>query len=239
MIELKGITKSYDDEPVLNDISFSLPENSTLSILGKSGSGKTTLLKIVAGLTGDYSGSIWINGKPMDDVKTKERGIVYLYQEPLLFPHLSVFENICFGLRIRKEVDSVIREKTNAMIKQLGLEGHESKYPGQLSGGQKQRVAFGRAFIIHPRVLLLDEPFGSLDSETRSEMQKLFTDISKTEKITTLFVTHDLKEALVTGDYFGMIVDGRLKIYNNKQAFIDDAETGVKQELTFWKKYIQ
>ncbi|MDX1591816.1 MAG: ABC transporter ATP-binding protein [Balneolaceae bacterium] len=239
MIELKGITKSYGDEPVLKEISFTLPANSTLSILGKSGSGKTTLLKIVAGLTGDYTGSTLINGKPVDDVKPKERGIVYLYQEPLLFPHLSVFENICFGLRIRKEIDSVIREKTNVMIKQLGLEGHESKYPGQLSGGQKQRVAFGRAFIIHPRVLLLDEPFGSLDSETRREMQKLFTDISKTEKITTLFVTHDLKEALVTGDHFGMIVDGRLRIYNDKQAFIDDAETGVKQELTFWKKYIQ
>lgn len=239
MIEIRELTKSYGDEPVLKKISLRVPENHTLSILGKSGSGKTTLLKIIAGLTGDYTGSIKVNGQSVDHLKPKERGIVYLYQEPLLFPHLSVSENISFGLRIRQESDSVIREETADMIRRLGLEGHESKYPGQLSGGQKQRVAFGRAFIIHPRVLLLDEPFGSLDSETRREMQKLFSEISKAEQMTTLFVTHDLKEALVTGDQFGMIVDGRLKAFDDRDAFIRDSGTGVQEELTFWKKFMR
>ncbi|PWN05478.1 ABC transporter ATP-binding protein [Rhodohalobacter mucosus] len=239
MIEARGISKSYGNEKVLQDVSFSLSENETLSVLGRSGSGKTTLLKIFAGLTQEYTGTIQLNGQAIDNLKPSERGMVYLYQEPLLFPHLTVSENIGFGLRIQGYDDKTIRIKTGEMIERLHIQGQEEKYPHQLSGGQKQRVAFGRAFIIHPRVLLLDEPFGSLDPETRSEMQQLFVEISKSEKITTMFVTHDLKEALITGTRFGMMINGSLNVYDNHDDFINDAQTGVQDELTFWKNLMR
>lgn len=234
MIEIKNLSVSFDDEPVLREINFSLEENKTLSVLGKSGCGKTTLLKSIAGLQNNYSGSVEINGEPVNQLKPQDRGVVYLYQEPLLFPHLNVEQNIGFGLKIRKTEPSVIHQKTEKMIQQLHLEGQEKKMPDQLSGGQKQRVAFGRAFIIHPKVLLLDEPFGSLDADTRKEMQNLFIEISNSEKITTIFVTHDLKEALLTGDLFGMMHIGKLNIFENRDAFINNADTGVKEELEFW-----
>jgi ABC-type nitrate/sulfonate/bicarbonate transport system ATPase subunit len=121
------------------------------------------------------------------------------------------------------------------MIGQLKLTGQEAKYPHQLSGGQKQRVAFGRAVIIHPKILLLDEPFASLDPGTRQEMQVLFKEIADKENITSLFVTHDLKEALMTGDRFGIMVNGRLTLHENREAFIEDSDTGVKKEIEFWK----
>ncbi len=234
MIEIKNLSVSFGDETVLRKINFSLRENKTLSVLGKSGCGKTTLLKTIAGIHHNYSGSVEINGEPVDQLKPQDRGVVYLYQEPLLFPHLNVVQNIGFGLKIRNTDPLVIRRKVDKMIQQLHLEGQEKKMPDQLSGGQKQRVAFGRAFIIHPKVLLLDEPFGSLDSDTRKEMQNLFIEISNTEKITTIFVTHDLKEALLTGDYFGMMHHGKLNIFENRDAFINNADTGVKEELEFW-----
>ena len=239
MIEAHSISKSYGSEQVLRDVSFTLTENETLSILGKSGSGKTTLLKIIAGLTQEYTGTIQLNGQAIDNLKPSERGMVYLYQEPLLFPHLTVSENIGFGLKIQGQDETTVRKKTEEMIERLQLKGQDSKYPHQLSGGQKQRVAFGRAFIIHPRVLLLDEPFGSLDSETRRDMQNLFSEISKAEQMTTLFVTHDLKEALITGDRFGMIVNGSLKIFDDREAFIRDSGTGILEELTFWKEFMK
>ncbi|MFU8859450.1 MAG: ABC transporter ATP-binding protein [Cyclonatronaceae bacterium] len=238
VIEVKNISKSFGSESVLTDVSFSLEENHTLSVLGKSGSGKTTLLKIIAGLVENYSGTILVNGSPIDHLKPKERGVVYLYQEPLLFPHLTVEENIAFGLSIRNESADIIQKKTSGMVEQLQLGGQEGKYPHQLSGGQKQRVAFGRAFIIHPTILLLDEPFASLDPGIRSEMQQLFRSIATEQKITTLFVTHDLKEALITGDRFGMMQNGELNLFSDREAFINDAGTGVQDELKFWTELI-
>lgn len=234
MIEVKNISRSFGNEHVLCNVSFTLQQNQTLSVLGRSGSGKTTLLKIIAGLLGEYSGTITINGKAIDHLKPKDRGIVYLYQEPLLFPHLNVEENIGFGLKIQDKIPEQIKQNVAGMVEMLQLGGQEKKYPHQLSGGQKQRVAFGRAFIIHPNVLLLDEPFGSLDSEIRGEMQKLFMKIASKEKITTLFVTHDLKEALLTGNRFGIMQHGKLNFFKSREEFIDDAGTGVKNELEFW-----
>ena len=215
-------------------LSFITPHQ-TLSVLGESGSGKSTLLKIIAGLEDADEGDILVDGESILHQKPKDRGTVYLYQEPLLFPHLTVEENICFGLKFKKQNSGSIKQETRRMIGQLKLSGQEAKYPHQLSGGQKQRVAFGRAFIIHPKILLLDEPFASLDPGTRQEMQALFKEIADKEKITSLFVTHDLKEALMTGDRFGMMNNGRLTLYETRDAFIEDSTTGVKQEIEFWK----
>jgi ABC-type nitrate/sulfonate/bicarbonate transport system ATPase subunit len=127
-----------------------------------------------------------------------------------------------------------IESRSRRLIEELKLAGQEGKYPHELSGGQKQRVAFGRAVIIHPKVLLLDEPFASLDPGTRREMQNLFREIADAEKITSLFVTHDIREALTTGDRFGMMSGGQLKIYETRDAFTKDSETGVMNEIEFW-----
>lgn len=236
MIEIKDLSKSYGSEKVLKGLEFSHVRHQTLSILGESGSGKSTLLKIMAGLEDADDGDIQINGDSVIHLEPKKRGTVYLYQEPLLFPHLTVKENIGFGLRFTDTTPVDIKNRSLDLIERLKLTSQMDKYPHQLSGGQKQRVAFGRAVIIHPSVLLLDEPFASLDPGTRQEMQLLFSEIVKTEKITSLFVTHDIREALMTGDRFGMMINGKLKIYESRDAFIEDSATGVKDEIEFWKK---
>ena len=235
MIEIKQLSKSYRSEHVLSGLELTHGQHQTLSILGESGSGKSTLLKVIAGLEDADDGDITIDGNSIMNLAPKKRGTVYLYQEPLLFPHLSVLENIGFGLRFKNMDGGEIEGRSRRLIEELKLAGQEDKYPHQLSGGQKQRVAFGRAVIIHPKVLLLDEPFASLDPGTRREMQNLFREIADAEKITSLFVTHDIREALTTGDRFGMMSGGQLKIYETRDAFIKDSETGVMNEIEFWK----
>lgn len=235
-LEVKNIVKSFHHEKVVKDLNFSLEAHKTLSILGKSGCGKTTMLRIIGGLEQADSGRIALNGKNIDQQSPEKRSIVYLYQEDLLFPHLNAFENIAFGLRIKQVPKKEIRESVAAMIHSLELEGQGNKMPHQLSGGQRQRVSFGRAIITNPSLLLLDEPFGSLDAGTRQRMQALFKKLSNTFRITSLFVTHDLKEAILMGDEIAYMTSGRLKVYKDKQDFIDDPETGVRQEISFWDK---
>lgn len=230
---VEGLTKKFGQERVLNNLNFQLQERKLLSILGKSGSGKTTLLKIIAGLETADTGVIKLQNEVMNDVPPHRRNFVYLYQEPLLFPHLNVFENIAFGLRLRKEKENVIQQKVLNLLEELELSSQETKMPTQLSGGQRQRVAFGRALIINPKVLLLDEPFGALDTETRQTMQQLLKKIIAEHPITTIFVTHDLKEAIIMGDQIGVMEKGDLMIYNNKKEFIGNMES-VKDEIDFW-----
>ncbi|MBV6654355.1 MAG: ABC transporter ATP-binding protein [Mameliella sp.] len=234
MLEIQHLNKAYNGEQVLKDLSFSLAEHEMLSILGRSGSGKTTLLKVIAGLEQPDNGKVLLEGRDMSAVPANQRGIVYLYQEALLFPHLDVFENVAFGLRLRKETESKIKEKVMGLLDRLDLPDQSQKMPGQLSGGQRQRVAFGRALIIEPRVLLLDEPFGALDTETRKNMQGLLKGVAREFGLTAVFVTHDLKEAMLMGDRQGMMQEGQLKIYENHAEFIADEQTGVKEEARFW-----
>lgn len=236
-LSVQNVVKSYKDEPVVRHLSLELGKGKTLSVLGKSGCGKTTLLKVVAGLLDMDSGEIELDGKSINDLKPAQRGIVYLYQEPLLFPHLNVFENVAFGLRLRDLGKEEIELRTIEMIDKLGLTEHSLKMPDQLSGGQKQRVAFGRALIINPSVILLDEPFGNLDTEIRGQMQQFFKEISEQFKITTLFVTHDLKEALLMGDTLGLMENGQLTCYESKMAFIADVRTGAAKEIGFWEQF--
>jgi ABC-type Fe3+/spermidine/putrescine transport system ATPase subunit len=233
-LEIIGISKKYGRKTVLDNISFSLPAHTTMSILGKSGCGKSTLLKIIAGLEVLDAGTITLNGNAINILQTHLRNIVYLFQEPLLFPNLTVFENIAFGLRIRKLSDTNVRQKVAALLQSLELAEHAKKMPGQLSGGQKQRVAFGRALIINPPLVLLDEPFSSLDVETRATMQQLYKNIAAEFNITALFVTHDLKEALLMGDQIAYMDTGKLEVFEKKEDFINDTRTGVKKEINFW-----
>ncbi len=233
-IEIKNIAKSYTGKPVLTDISLSLAIHETVSILGKSGCGKSTLLKIIAGIEKQDAGNIIVNGYDISGQNPNQRNIVYLFQEALLFPHLSIFENIAFGLRVRKINDADIQKKVSVMMESLGLTEHGMKMPHQLSGGQKQRVAFGRALIINPPLILLDEPFSNLDTEIRSQMQELYKRIAKEFQITALFVTHDIKEALLMGNRVAYMQDGLLKMYDSKNDFVNDEITGAKKEIAFW-----
>jgi len=233
-IEIKNIAKSYSSKSVLADVSLSLGIHETLSILGKSGCGKSTLLKIIAGIEEQDAGKIILKDNDISGRGPGQRNIVYLFQEALLFPHLNIFENIAFGLRIRKMKSTDLQQKVSEMMESLGLTDHQQKMPHQLSGGQKQRVAFGRALIINPPLLLLDEPFSNLDTEIRSQMQELYKRIAKKFQITTLFVTHDIKEALLMGNRIAYMQDGRLKTYASKNDFVNDEITGAQKEILFW-----
>ena len=235
LLSVQHINKSFKKETVLNDVALAVEAHHTLSILGKSGCGKTTLLKIIAGIFLQDTGNVFLRDININKLVPHQRNIVYMSQEPLLFPHLNVFENIAFGLRLRKEQHSIVEKKVNQLIDELGLQEHRSKMPDQLSGGQKQRVNFGRSLIINPPLLLLDEPFGNLDTQTRTEMQLLYKQIAAEFSISSIFVTHDIKEALIMADSIGYMKDGNLKTYEDKNSFIIDNNTGVQQEINFWK----
>mgnify|MGYP005853621521 CR=1 FL=1 len=236
MLQINNVSKSFGNERVLKNLSLSLVPGRTLSILGRSGSGKTTLLKAIAGLITLDEGDIIWNGTLMNDVKPSEREMIYLYQESLLFPHFNVFQNIAFGLRIRKVDEQEREHKVNDMIERLGLGGMAQKMPHQLSGGQKQRVSFGRALVVNPRLLLLDEPFGNLDVTTRERMQELFKKISGEMGITAIFVTHNLKEAILMGNAIAHMQNGSLKTFESTEEFIKSHETGVQDEIAFWQQ---
>lgn len=233
-LQVDALTKAYGPEPVLQAVSFGVAAHETLSVLGPSGCGKTTLLKIIAGLEVPDAGRVVLDGRDLTGVSPQHRGVVYLYQEPLLFPHLDVFENIAFGLRLRRAAAAVVEAKVDEMLTHLELSSHARKRPEQLSGGQRQRVAFGRALIISPALLLLDEPFASLDAETRAAMQDLFKAMASRYQITSLFVTHDLKEALLMGDRLGSLRRGVMRTYPSQADFIVDPEAGVQREIDFW-----
>ncbi|MFH5833302.1 ABC transporter ATP-binding protein [Halalkalibaculum sp. DA3122] len=234
-LRAEHITKSFGDEQVLINLNMELQEYETLSILGRSGCGKTTLLKILAGLESPDQGSVWVGEKNIQSLSSSQRDIVYLYQEALLFPHINVFENIAFGLRLRKMDEKTVTKRTNKMINQLELNGMQDKMPHQLSGGQQQRVSFGRALITDPKVILLDEPFGSLDADTRSSMQNLFKRVADQINITAIFVTHNVKEAILMGDRIAKLDNGNLKMFDSIEAFVQSGENSVKEEIDFWQ----
>ncbi|PKP43938.1 MAG: sulfate ABC transporter ATP-binding protein [Bacteroidetes bacterium HGW-Bacteroidetes-13] len=235
LLHIQNLSKTFGNERVLADVNLHLAQHKVLSLLGSSGSGKTTLLKIIAGLEQPSSGEIFLNETEISQQPPQNRNIVYLYQEALLFPHFNVYENIAFGLRLKKQSNQAIKEKVQQMLHYLDIEKHAEKMPNQLSGGQKQRVSFGRAMVVEPKLLLLDEPFGALDSNTRQKMQSLFIKLVEQLKISALFVTHDLKEAIIMGDSIGKIQKGKLIQYESKQAFFEDETSGVKNEVDFWK----
>ncbi len=233
-VSVRGLSKTFGGERVLDNLDLDLARSQTLAVLGRSGCGKTTLLKILAGLCVPDEGSVCLGGRNLDGVPPQARGVVYLYQEPLLFPHLDVFENVAFGLRLRRTPAAALRGRVEEMLAALELEAHARKRTTQLSGGQRQRVAFGRALIINPTLLLLDEPFGNLDVEIRGQMQRLFQGVARRFAITSLFVTHDLKEALLMGDRLALLRGGRLTAYPSREAFVNDPETGAAAERDFW-----
>lgn len=234
LLVAEGLTKSYGKEPVLRGVSLTLPRAQTLSILGRSGCGKTTLLKIVAGLIAPDAGRLALGGVDVTDAPPQSRNIVYLYQEPLLFPHLNVEQNVAFGLELRLRPASEIAAAVDPLLEELDLATLRRRMPHELSGGQRQRVAFGRALVVGPAVLLLDEPFSSLDAETRGNMQQLFKRMAAKHGITSIFVTHSLKEAIVMGDEIAHLLSGALTAYAGLSELIADPRSGVAEEMAFW-----
>jgi putrescine transport system ATP-binding protein len=233
-LRVESLTKSFRHEPVLRGLSLTLGQHHTLSVLGRSGCGKTTFLKALAGLIDIDGGELFLGEQRLNDLRPQRRHVVYLYQEPLLFPHLNVFENVVFGLRLRRVNEPELKARAEELIESLELTAHTKKMPSQLSGGQRQRVAFGRALIIKPALLLLDEPFSNLDPEIRASMQQLFKRVARELAITSIFVTHDLKESLLVGDRFAHLAEGRLHLYETREDFIADPRTGVGREIDFW-----
>ncbi|MBO2013027.1 ABC transporter ATP-binding protein [Siccationidurans soli] len=239
MLTVANLSKQFGEQSVLRDVSFSLEQGEVLAVLGRSGCGKTTLLKILAGLEMPTAGTLLLHGQDLRPVPPNERQMVYLYQEPLLFPHLTVFENVAFGLRIRNVAKAEINQQVQELLAELDLWEHAQKAPHQLSGGQRQRVSFGRALIIRPRLLLLDEPFGNLDAQTRADMQQLFLRVSRQHQITSLFVTHDSREALTVGTRFAYLDQGQLTSFASVGEFVQDARTAIRSELAFWENIQQ
>lgn len=223
-------------QPLFEALDLSVPQGSTLAVLGASGCGKTSLLRVLAGLDTAAGGSIHLDGRDIGSLPPQQRQTLYLYQEALLFPHLNVLENIAFGLRLRKRPDCEIRAACEALLRELELEGLGRRAPEQLSGGQRQRVAFGRALAVQPRLLLLDEPFGSLDAQTRGSMQTLFRRVAAEHRITAVFVTHDVQEALRIGDRFGLMHEGRLRCFHSRADFCADPASGIDRERAFWRE---
>lgn len=235
-LTVKDVTKKFSAVNLLDNLSFSLEKNQVLAVLGRSGCGKTTLLKVLAGLIAPDSGMVLVDNHPIQATPPEQRGVLYLYQEALLFPHLTVAENIAYGLRVRQQPAANIRLQTEEMLENLELTAVDRHLPHQLSGGQRQRVALGRALVVQPRLLLLDEPFGALDPETRSSMQVFFKRIAAHYQITALFVTHDLKEAVVMGQQWALLENGKWASFQDLDAFSKDPRTGLQQEIAYWKK---
>ena len=200
IIELKGICKSFDGEKVLNDINLDIYDNEFVTMLGPSGCGKTTTLRIIAGFEAPDSGEVYFDGKKINDLPPYKRNINTVFQRYALFPHLNVYENIAFGLRVAKRPEDEISQRVREMLKLVNLNGFERRHITTLSGGQQQRVAIARALINKPRVLLLDEPLGALDLKLRKDMQQELKNIRKQTGITFIYVTHDQEEALSLSD---------------------------------------
>ncbi len=230
LIELKGISKSYDGEKVIDSMNLYIRDKEFITLLGPSGCGKTTTLRIIGGFETADEGQLYFDGVEISDVPAYKRHINTVFQKYALFPHLNVYENIAFPLRLKKLPEAEIQAKVTDMLKMVALVGFENKSVSTLSGGQQQRVAIARALVSHPRVLLLDEPLGALDLKLRKDMQNELKSIQQSVGITFIYVTHDQEEALSMSDTIVVMADGEIQqigsptdIYNEpKNAFVAD-----------------
>ena len=206
-----GISKRFGKASVLENISFDVAEGEVLVLLGASGSGKTTILRIIAGLEMPYTGKVILHGRDVTELPARERGVGVIFQSYALFPKMTVEKNIGYGLRIRKRKRKEIRETVNELLSLVQLEEHRKKYPSQLSGGQQQRVAIARTLAYKPEVLLFDEPFGALDTQTRVHLRREIRALLKKVNVPSIFITHDQEEALELGDRVAVLNVGHVE----------------------------
>ncbi|KAA6101738.1 MULTISPECIES: sulfate/thiosulfate ABC transporter ATP-binding protein CysA [Pantoea] len=214
-IEIKHINKAFGRTPVLNDISLDIPSGKMVALLGPSGSGKTTLLRIIAGLEHQNSGQIHFHGKDVSRTHARDRQVGFVFQHYALFRHMTVFDNIAFGLTVlprRERPNSAeIKQRVTRLLEMVQLAHLANRYPAQLSGGQKQRVALARALAVEPQILLLDEPFGALDAQVRKELRRWLRQLHEELKFTSVFVTHDQEEAMEVADSVVVMSQGNIE----------------------------
>lgn len=210
-IVVSGANKRYGDFAALDNVDFTVPAGSLTALLGPSGSGKSTLLRSIAGLDRPDSGTVVIHGRDVTDVPPQRRGIGFVFQHYAAFKHLTVRQNVAFGLKIRKTPKAEIEAKVDNLLEVVGLAGFQTRYPSQLSGGQRQRMALARALAVDPQVLLLDEPFGALDAKVREDLRAWLRRLHDEVHVTTVLVTHDQAEALDVADRIAVINKGRIE----------------------------
>lgn len=211
IVEIEGVNKVYGKNRVVRDLNLTVEEGEFLTLLGSSGCGKTTTLRMIAGFEEPTTGTIKVEGESIEEKEPFERNVNTVFQSYALFPHKTIYDNIAYGLKMKKVPKNEIRERVEEMMELVQLGGFEKRYPSQLSGGQKQRVAIARALINRPRVLLLDEPLGALDLKLRKQMQLELKRLQRKLNITFIYVTHDQEEALTMSDRIAVMHDGVLE----------------------------
>jgi sulfate transport system ATP-binding protein len=214
-IEVKNLVKRFGQTTVCDNLNLHIPSGQLVALLGPSGSGKTSLLRIIAGLEVPDGGAVYFNGEDTTHVAVRERNVGFVFQHYALFGHMTIFENVAFGLRVRpkdsRPSEEAIRSKVTELLKLVQLDWIADRYPHQLSGGQRQRIALARALAVEPKVLLLDEPFGALDAKVRKELRRWLRRLHDEMHITSVFVTHDQEEAMEVADRIVVMNQGRIE----------------------------
>jgi sulfate transport system ATP-binding protein len=210
-IEARNITKRFGDYVALDDVSVSVPDGSLTALLGPSGSGKSTLLRVIAGLEEPDSGSVLIGREEVTHTPARKRGVGFVFQHYAAFKHMTVSDNVAFGLTVRKKPKAERKAKVKELLDLVGLGHLGDRYPSQLSGGQRQRMALARALAVEPQVLLLDEPFGALDARVREELRRWLRRLHDDVHVTTIFVTHDQEEAMEISEQIVVVNEGRIE----------------------------
>lgn len=225
-IEIRNVSKQFGDFHALRDVSLNIGSGELIALLGPSGCGKTTLLRIIAGLETPDVGSIHFSGEDTTDVHVRERNVGFVFQHYALFRHMTVFENVAFGLRVKprkqRPSEAQIRDKVMSLLKLVQLDWVAERHPSQLSGGQRQRIALARALAVEPKVLLLDEPFGALDAKVRKELRRWLRHLHDELHVTSIFVTHDQEEALEVADRVVVINQGKVEQEGTPQQVWDN-----------------
>jgi sulfate transport system ATP-binding protein len=225
VIEVKGVSKRYGDTDALTDVSVSVPDGSLTALLGPSGGGKTTLLRVIAGLEAPDTGTVVMDDQDVTNVPVRRRGIGFVFQHYAAFKHMSVADNVAFGLSVRKRPKADVKAKVDELLHLVGLAHLATRRPDQLSGGQRQRMALARALAVEPRVLLLDEPFGALDARVREELRNWLRRLHDEVNVTTLFVTHDQSEAMEISEQIVVVNEGRVEQIASPQDIYDRPAT--------------
>ena len=243
-VQMKDVNKSFGSFQASKNINFGIEKGKLVGLLGPSGSGKTTILRMLAGLETADSGDILIDGNVVNDVPASKRGIGFVFQSYALFRYMTIYDNIAFGLKIQKWPKKRIKERVYEMLKLVGLEGLENRYPNQLSGGQRQRVAFARALAPQPQLLLLDEPFAAIDAKVRQELRSWLKEMIEKLGITSIFVTHDQDEAIEVADEIIITNKGHieqkgtpLEIYQNPQTAFAATFFGQTSQITNYQSF--
>jgi sulfate transport system ATP-binding protein len=234
-IEVRNIRKQFGSFAALDDVSLDFPSGELVALLGPSGCGKTTLLRIIAGLETADGGQVLFHGEDASERHVRERQVGFVFQHYALFRHMTVFENIAFGLRVRprklRPSEAEIRRKVHELLQLIQLDWLADRYPAQLSGGQRQRVALARALAVEPKVLLLDEPFGALDAKVRKDLRRWLRRLHDELHITSLFVTHDQEEALEVADRVVLMNRGKVEQVATPQAMVENPGTDFVEEF--------